>query len=204
MAVRFRLPKLAVYAVGFVPAVWLFGEGFADALGADPIATLERSLGLWAMRFLLASLAITPLRRLLRIDLLRYRRALGLLAFYYAALHLAAYGALDHGFDWGAILADIAKRPYVTLGMLSFCILAPLAITSNAAAIAWLGGKAWARLHCLVYIAAAAAALHFLLVVKSWPLEPLVYAALTVALLAYRARTLFPRGEAQRVARARS
>ena len=118
---------------------------------------------------------------------MRYRRALGLLAFYYAALHLAAYVALDHGFDWPAIGRDILKRPYVTIGMAAFVILVPLAATSNNAAIRRLGAKAWARLHRLVYVAALLAAAHFLLIVKSWPAEPLLYAAATVALLAARA-----------------
>lgn len=200
--VRFRLPKRAVYVLGFAPAVWLFSLGAADALGADPIATLERSLGLWAFRFLLACLAITPLRRILRLDLMRYRRALGLLAFYYALMHLAAYVALDHGFDWGAIFADVLKRPYVTLGMLALLILLPLAVTSNNAAIAKLGGKLWSRLHRLVYLGAIAAAAHFLLVVKSWPAEPVAYAAATAVLLAYRALALIPRKRLWPLARA--
>lgn len=185
-ATRWRFPKLAVYALGLAPAVWTLHLGLADQLGPEPIKALEQSLGLWSLRFLLACLFVTPLRRTVGIDLMRYRRALGLLAFYYAALHLLAYVALDHGFDWFAIWADIVKRPYVTIGMAGFVILIPLAATSNNAMIRRLGGKAWARLHRLVYVAAIAAAVHFLLIVKSWPLEPLVYAAITAALLAYR------------------
>ena len=181
-----RLPRLAVYAVGLIPAVWLVWLGLADRLGPEPIKALEQGLGLWSLRFLLACLAVTPLRRLAGVDLLRYRRALGLLAFYYAFLHLAAYVALDHGFDWPTVWADIVKRPYVTVGMASFVILVPLAATSNAAAIRRMGGKAWARLHRLVYLAALGAAAHFLLIVKSWPAEPLVYAGLTAALLLIR------------------
>lgn len=181
-----RLPKLAVYVIGFAPAVWTFYLGLIDQLGAEPIRTLEQSLGLWALRFLLASFAITPLRQLARIDLLRYRRALGLLAFYYAALHLAAYVALDHRLDLAAIWADILKRPYVTVGMLSFIIMIPLAITSNDAMIRRMGGQTWARLQRLVYLAVIGGAVHFLLVVKSWPMEPLVYAAIATLLLAYR------------------
>lgn len=185
-APRRHVPKLAVYVVGFVPAAWTVYLGVVDRLGPEPIRALEQGLGLWALRFLLACLAVTPLRRTMGIDLLRYRRALGLLAFYYAVLHLLAYVALDYGFDWRAIFADIVKRPYVTVGMASFAILVPLAATSNNAMIRRLGGKAWAKLHRLVYVAAIAAALHFLLIVKSWPLEPLAYAAVTAALLAVR------------------
>ncbi|MBY6241553.1 protein-methionine-sulfoxide reductase heme-binding subunit MsrQ [Methylosinus sp. Sm6] len=181
-----QLRRLAIYVVGLAPAASLFWLGVEDRLGPEPIRALEQGLGLWALRFLIACLAVTPLRRFAGVDLLRFRRALGLLAFSYAFLHLAAYVALDFGFDWAAVSADIVKRPYVTVGMASFAILAPLAATSNAAAIRRMGGKAWAKLHRLVYLAALAAAAHFLLVVKSWPAEPLVYAGLTAALLLTR------------------
>jgi sulfoxide reductase heme-binding subunit YedZ len=181
-----QVPKTAVYIVGFIPAVWLFYAGITDRLGADPMRYLEQGLGLWALRFLIASLTITPLRQLFNINLLRYRRALGLLAFYYAALHLVTYLVLDQGLDIAAIVADIVKRPYITIGMATFVILVPLAVTSNNAAIRRMGGHAWAKLHRLVYVAAIGAALHFVLVVKSWPPEPLVYAAIVAVLLGYR------------------
>lgn len=182
-----RIPVWPVYVLGFVPALAYFYLGVADQLGADPLNTLERALGLWALRFLVAGLAITPLRQTVGLNLLRFRRAVGLMAFYYAALHLTTYVVLDQGFDWAAIWADILKRPYITIGMASFVLLVPLAATSNNASIRRLGGEAWRRLHKLVYLAAAGAAAHFVLVVKSWPPEPLAYAAITAALLAYRA-----------------
>ena len=181
-----QVPKIAVYIAGFIPAVWLFYAGVTDQLGANPMRYLEQALGLWALRFLIGSLAITPLRQLLGINLLRYRRAIGLLAFYYAALHLITYLVLDQGLDLAAIWADIVKRPYITIGMATFVILVPLALTSNNAAIRRMGGQAWARLHRLVYLAAIGAVLHFVLVVKSWPPEPLVYAGIVAALLGYR------------------
>ncbi len=181
-----QVPKIAIYIVGFIPAFWLFYAGITDQLGADPMRYLEQGLGLWALRFLIATLTITPLRQLFNINLLRYRRALGLLAFYYAALHLLTYLVLDQGLDVAAIVADIVKRPYITIGMATFVILVPLAVTSNNAAIRRMGGQAWAKLHRLVYVAAIGAALHFLLVVKSWPPEPLVYAAIVAVLLGYR------------------
>jgi sulfoxide reductase heme-binding subunit YedZ len=194
-----QVPKIAVYIVGFIPAVWLFYEGVNDRLGADPMRYLEQALGLWALRFLIASLTVTPLRQLVSVNLLRYRRALGLLAFYYAALHLVTYLVLDQGLDFAAIWADIVKRPYITIGMATFVILVPLALTSNNAAIRRLGGQAWARLHRLVYLAAIGAALHFLLVVKSWPPEPLVYTAIVLALLGYRlVRSLAKRASPRR------
>lgn len=181
-----QVPKIAVYIVGFIPAVWLFYEGVNDRLGADPMRYLEQALGLWALRFLIATLTITPLRQLFGINLLRYRRAIGLLSFYYGFLHLTTYLVLDQGLDLEAIWADIVKRPYITIGMATFVILVPLAVTSNNASIRRLGGQAWARLHRLVYAAAIGAALHFILVVKSWPPEPLVYAAIVAVLLGYR------------------
>jgi len=194
-----QVPKILVYIIGFIPAVWLFHEGINDRLGADPMRYLEQALGLWALRFLIATLAVTPLRQLFSINLLRYRRALGLLAFYYALLHLLTYMVLDQGLDWAAIGADIVKRPYITIGMATFVILVPLALTSNNAAIRRMGGQAWARLHRLVYVAAIGAALHFILVVKSWPPEPLVYAAIVAALLGYRlVRSLGRRAEPRR------
>jgi sulfoxide reductase heme-binding subunit YedZ len=178
--------RRALYIFGLLPAVYTFYLGVSDQLGADPLRTLEQTLGLWALRFLIAALAVTPLRRLGGPNLIRYRRALGLLAFYYAALHLTTYLVLDQGLDLPAIWADIVKRPYITIGMLAFLLLVPLAVTSNGPMIRRLGAAAWQRLHRLVYVAAAAAALHFILLVKAWPLEPLVYAALVAVLLLFR------------------
>jgi sulfoxide reductase heme-binding subunit YedZ len=188
------VPRWAVYTLGLAPAAITFGLGLTDQLGADPLKTLERELGEWGLRFLIAGLAVTPLRQLAGVNLLRYRRALGLLAFYYAALHLIVYMVLDQRLDWAAIWADIVKRPYITVGMASFVLLVPLAATSSNAAIRHLGGQAWAQLHKLVYLAAAGAALHYVLLVKAWPTEPLVYAAIVATLLAYRALRPYLKG----------
>ena len=175
-----------LYLVGLIPAVWTFYLGVVDRLGADPMKVLERDLGEWALRFLILGLAITPLRRLTGISLLRYRRAIGLLAFIYAVLHLTVYLVLDQGLAWAAIWGDIVKRPFITVGMLAFLVLVPLAATSNSLMIRRLGGPAWQRLHRWVYLAAAAAAVHYVMVVKAWPPEPLVYAAIVAVLLGYR------------------
>lgn len=182
-----RIPLWPVYAVGLIPAVWTFYLGFTDQLGADPLRTLERTLGEWALRFLIAALLVTPLRQLAGVNLLRYRRQLGLLGFYYALLHLSTYLILDQGLDAAAIVADILKRPYITIGMAAFMLLVPLAVTSNNASIRKLGAKGWARLHRLAYAATALGALHFLMLVKAWPVEPLVYVAIVAALLGWRA-----------------
>lgn len=178
--------RRSIYIAGFIPAVWYFYLGLTDQLGADPQNVLERALGLWALRFLIAALAITPLRRVGGPNLIRYRRAIGLLAFYYATLHLTVYMVLDQGLDLSAIIADIIKRPYITVGMLAFLILLPLAVTSNNAMIRRLSGGTWQKLHRWVYVATAAAVIHFIMLVKAWPPEPLIYAALVVVLLLFR------------------
>jgi sulfoxide reductase heme-binding subunit YedZ len=200
-----RAPRILIYLLGFIPAVWWFELGLTDRLGADPMKALEHALGLWALRFLIASLAITPLRQLAGLNLFRYRRALGLLAFYYAVLHLSTYLVLDQGLDLSAIVADILKRLYITIGMAGFVILVPLAITSNNLAVRRLGAQAWNRLHRWVYLVAILAVLHFLLSVKSWPIEPLAYAALVAALLSYRlGRSLYRDWAAKAPARTRA
>jgi sulfoxide reductase heme-binding subunit YedZ len=179
-------PRWPLYMIGSIPGIWVFWLGLNDQLGADPVKTLEHTLGLWALRFVIASLAVTPIRRFGGPNLVRFRRALGLLAFFYACAHLSAYIIFDQGLDAHAIIADIVKRPYITIGMFAFAILVPLAITSNAAMIKRMGAAAWQRLHRWIYVAAIAAVVHFLMSVKSWPAEPLIYAAIVAALLLIR------------------
>lgn len=186
-------PDWPLYPLGFIPAIWLFVQAVTDNLGADPAKALERGLGEWALRLIILGLAITPLRQVAGINWVRYRRAIGLLAFFYVLLHLITYMVLDQGLDWVAIAADILRRPYITIGMLGFLLLLPLALTSTNAMIRRLGGARWRRLHRLVYPAAFAGAAHYLLLVKSWPLEPIIYAAIVVALLVWR---LVPVGKA--------
>ncbi len=181
-----RMVRPLIYVVGMIPAVWTFTLGLIDQLGADPLNTLERSLGLWALRFLVIGLAITPLRRLGGPNLTAYRRAVGLLAFIYATLHLTVYLVLDQGLDLNVIINDIVRRPYITVGMIGFLVLIPLAVTSNNALVKRMGAQAWRKLHRLVYLAAIAGALHFVLLVKAWPPEPLIYAAIITALLMFR------------------
>ncbi|MDI7865160.1 protein-methionine-sulfoxide reductase heme-binding subunit MsrQ [Rhizobiaceae bacterium n13] len=175
----------ALYAVGLAPAIWSFYLGATGSLGADPVKTFERSLGLWALRFIIATLAVSPLRELGGPNLIRYRRALGLLAFYYALMHFTAYMVLDQRLDLHAVIADIIKRPYITIGMASLVMLVPLALTSNSYSIRKLGHN-WNRLHKLVYLIAAGAALHFAMLVKVITLEPAIYIAIVALLLAYR------------------
>ena|SRR5271157_4560244 len=181
------LPRWPLYVIGAIPGIWIFWLALNDRLGADPVKTLEHMLGLWALRFIIASLAVTPIRRFGGPNLIRFRRALGLLAFFYACAHLLAYIIFDQGLDAHAIIADIIKRPYITIGMFAFAILVPLAVTSNAAMIKRMGAAAWQKLHRWVYVAAIAAVVHFLMSVKSWPAEPVIYAAIVAALLLIRA-----------------
>lgn len=186
---RIAWPKIinnALYVVGMMPAVWTFYLAITGQAGADPQKVLERTLGLWALRYLVIGLTISPLRRIGGPNLLRYRRTIGLLAFFYAALHVTVYIWLDQSLDIAAIVNDIIKRPYITIGMLSFLILVPLAITSNKTMIEKLGGSAWQKLHRWVYLASGAAALHFIMLVKAWPAEPLIYAGLVAGLLLFR------------------
>lgn len=175
----------ALYGIGFLPALWSFYLGSTGGLGADPVKEFEHRLGLWTLRFLILTLMVSPLREIFSINLLRYRRALGLLAFYYGVMHFSVYMILDQALDLNAVIADIVKRPFITIGMASLLILVPLAVTSNAWSIRRMG-RDWARLHRLIYVAAAGGAIHFILSVKSWPAEPVIYAAIVTVLLAWR------------------
>lgn len=166
---------------------WEVGNGTnIDALGADPVAAIEHALGLWALRLLLLTLAVTPLRQLLgRPELLRFRRLLGLWAFAYASLHFIAWLVLDLRGWWSQVFAEIAERPYITVGFAAWLLLLPLAVTSTRGWMRRLG-RNWGRLHRLVYAIAVLAVLHFWWVVKSDVREPLLYAAILALLLGWR------------------
>jgi sulfoxide reductase heme-binding subunit YedZ len=173
-------------ALGLLPALSLVVRALAGRLGANPIETVTHVTGEWTLRLLLATLAVTPARRLLGWSgLAPYRRTLGLLAFSYACLHFSTWLALDHFFDWRAIVDDVLERPYVTAGFAAFLCLVPLAITSSRAWVRRLGRR-WVALHRLVYAAAVLAVVHFLWLVKADVLEPLVYGAVLLGLLALR------------------
>ncbi len=180
-----RIPTWVVYVLGLVPLGFLVWGAIFGGLGPDPVKAIERGLGERGLQFLLASLAITPLRRL-GLNLLRFRRALGLLAFIYVALHLMAWVLLDMGLRWDEMLADLTKRPFVILGMVGFLAMIPLAATSWNGAIRRLGAAAWNRLHKLAYVAILAGTVHLALLSKVWTTEVLVYMGLTLGLLALR------------------
>lgn len=185
--------KALVHALALAPLalllwqVWLVANGTdIDALGADPVAEIEHRTGTWALRMLLVTLAITPLRQITGLAaFMRLRRMLGLYAFFYASLHLAAFLILDLRGWWTTVFEEILRRPYITLGFLAWLSLLPLAITSTKGWMRRLG-RTWARLHRLVYAAAVLAVLHFWWIVKSDLREPLIHAAILAALLGWR------------------
>jgi len=182
-----RVPPVGlIYAAGLVPAMWLWYLGLTGGLGPEPIRTLERELGLTGLQFLVAALAVTPLRRHTGINLMRFRRALGLLCFFYVVQHLGVWLFLDLA-DLRLIWADILKRPYVAVGMLGFLALLPLALTSTDRAVRRLGAERWRRLHRLTYGAVLLGLTHFAMVVKGFPVEPLAYGAAVAILLGLRA-----------------
>lgn len=179
--------KPLVFCVSLLPLVWLCWLAWQDRLGANPVETLSHRTGDWSLRFLLLTLAVTPLRRLSGWNwLLRFRRMLGLFAFFYVCLHLGVYLIFDQFFDPSAILEDIAKRPYITVGFAGFLLLIPLAATSTNGMIKRLG-RNWQRLHRLVYLIGMLGVVHYWWLVKADISEPLLYAGLLTMLLGYRA-----------------
>lgn len=176
-----------LWLLALTPAVVLLARALGNRLGANPVEELTLELGQWALRFLLLTLAATPVRRLTGwAVLLRHRRLLGLTAASYALMHLLVYAVLDQGLLWSQIVEDILKRPFITVGMAAFVLLLPLAATSFDAAIRRLGARRWQALHRLVYLATGLAVLHFWWKVKADTAEPAIYLAVFVLLLAAR------------------
>jgi sulfoxide reductase heme-binding subunit YedZ len=184
---RSRLIWLAVFIGCLWPLASLFWRFETDALGADPVETIIRTTGDWAIRFIVAGLLITPVRRIAGWHgLARFRRMIGLYAFFYASLHLTTYLVIDQGLDGHSILADILKRPYITIGMLTITILIPLAATSTDGMARRLGGVRWRALHRAVYAAAVLAVIHYYLLVKLDITWPVIYGTILAVSLAWR------------------
>lgn len=180
--------KAVLFALCLLPFGLYLQRWFDDALGANPIEAITRASGDWTLRFLLITLAVTPLRRLTGLNwLLRLRRMLGLFAFFYASLHFTTYLWLDQFFDLQAIAKDILKRPFITVGFAAFVLLIPLAATSTHAAMRRLGGRRWQALHRSVYAIAILGVVHYWWLVKADIREPLLYAAILALLLGLRA-----------------
>jgi sulfoxide reductase heme-binding subunit YedZ len=185
---RIAALKVLLFVVCLLPLGLLAWEATHDALGANPIEAGTRRLGDWTLNFLLITLTVTPLRRLSGWNwLLRLRRMLGLFTFFYACLHVTSYVWLDQFFDWTEIATDIVKRPFITAGFVAFCLLVPLAATSNNAMVRRLGGRRWQALHRSVYLIAVLGVLHYAWMVKRDLALPLIYAAIAALLLGVRA-----------------
>lgn len=206
-----RALKVMVFLLCLGPLAVLVGKGFYNLLGANPVDVITRTTGHWTLTFLLVTLSVSPARKLLRMPwLIRFRRMLGLFAFFYGTLHLMTYVWLDKFFNVPEMLHDIAKRRFITAGMTAWFLLLPLALTSTAGWIRRLGGKRWQNLHRLIYFSAIAAVIHFIWLVKADLRRPLTYGAVLAVLLAYRigawainrARASVPlaRAEAEQVA----
>lgn len=180
------MPSLLVYPLGFAPGVWLFYRAVNNQLGPDPLRVLENGLGEWALQFLIAGLVITPLMRFGRINLIKYRRALGLVGFGYVVAHFLTYLLLDQQLDFDEIINDVIKRPYITIGVGAFLLLFALAVTSNKLSIRRLGAAGWKKLHLIVYPAVILGAVHYVMITKIWEPEAIAYLAAAVALVSLR------------------
>jgi sulfoxide reductase heme-binding subunit YedZ len=181
------LIKPTLFVISLVPLAVLIQKGLNNDLGANPVETINRFTGDWVLRFLLVTLAVTPLRRLFGWNaLLRYRRMLGLFAFFYVCLHFLSYAWLDQNFAIPDIIKDVAKRPYITVGFACFLMLIPLAATSTNAMIRRMGARRWQALHRLVYLVGVGGIVHFLWLVKSDLREPLIYGVILAVLLGFR------------------
>ncbi len=183
-----RPDKILVFLLGLAPLLWLGWRAFNGRLTANPIEFITHYTGDWTLRFLIFTLFITPLRRVLnRPKLIQYRRMVGLFAFFYATLHFLTYLVVDKFFDWNEILTDIGKRTYITVGFAALLLLTALAITSTAGWIRRLGGRRWQLLHRLIYVAVVAGVVHYYWSVKSDVRDPVFYGMLAALLLGYRA-----------------
>jgi methionine sulfoxide reductase heme-binding subunit len=195
--------KLAVFPVCLIPLAYLALAAYQGNLGANPLEVITHTTGDWTIRFLLITLSITPLRQLSKqYWLLQYRRMLGLFAFFYGTLHLTTYLWFDKFFHWHAILDDVGRRKFITVGFLGFVLMIPLAITSTRGMIRRLG-KRWTAIHRLIYVSATAGVIHYYWLVKADHRLPLTYGAILVVLLAYRlAKWAAPKLAAARAATA--
>lgn len=180
-----KVPTWSVYLLGTLPFLWLAYETLTGRIGADPVRGIEWGLGLWALRLLLATLAVTPLRAM-GLNLMRFRRQIGLVAFAYVVLHFASWITIDMGLRWSQIAGDLVKRWYIVIGMGALLLLIPLAVTSNNASIRRMGAKGWNQLHKLTYPATILAVTHFLMVGKVTTGQQYLYAAILAGLMLWR------------------
>ena len=187
LTVDVKFARFLVFVNALVPLALLLWDGYHHRLGANPPEFATRATGVLALVFILITLLVTPLRKLTGANwLAKFRRMLGLYAFFYAGLHLLAYSLFDKAFAVSEILRDVAARPFIAVGMASFLLLIPLAVTSTSGMIRRLGGRRWARLHKLTYVAAVGGVVHYWMLVKADASVPLAFAAALAVLLGYR------------------
>ncbi|MFU1478533.1 protein-methionine-sulfoxide reductase heme-binding subunit MsrQ [Roseovarius sp. C7] len=191
-----RIPAWPAYPLSFAYVGWLIWQGATGGLGVEPVVALQRALGEVALYLLMAGLAVTPARRHLGLNLLKFRRAIGLSCFIFVVAHFLAWAVLDLQ-SLGRVWAEIVKRPYITVGMAGFALLIPLALTSNNWSIRRLGRR-WRQLHRLTYAAAILGAVHYLMLVKGFQIRPLIFLAVILLLLALRLRPATLRARFQR------
>lgn len=179
------VPPWALYIVGAAWAAWLFYLGATGGLGVEPIEALEHEYGEIALQLVILGLVVTPLRQIAGINALKFRRAIGVVAFFYVLAHFLVWALLDVQ-SLSRVWADIVDRPYITIGMAGFALLIPLAVTSNNLSVRRMGAVAWRKLHKLVYPAALLGAVHYVWLAKGFQLEPMIYLAVVLGLLALR------------------
>lgn len=190
------IPKWVVYLVGALPGIYIVVgvalaltgtyDLFGDSLGIDPAKTIEHWLGELALQFFIATMLISTLRNYFKLKLIKFRRPLGLLTFFYVVLHLGVWLGLDLQFRWAEIWSDILKRPYITIGMIGFVMMIPMACTSNNKAIKKLGPVVWQKIHKMAYPAVVLGGIHYVMVQKVWETEPLVYLTIILTLIGLR------------------
>ena len=195
------IPTWVIYVLGALPGLYIIGgviltfqgrDVFGSSLGIDPTKTIEHWLGELAIQFFIATMAISVLRDRFRLKLIKWRRPLGLLTFFYVCLHFGVWLVLDLQFFWGEIWKDISKRPYITIGMVALLIMIPMALTSNNKAIKALGPLRWQKIHKLAYPAVLLGGVHYVMMQKTWDPEALIYLGVIVLLLALRGKRLLP------------
>ena len=182
-----KFNKLLIFLNALIPLALLAYDGFRGQLGANPVEFFIRTTGVLTLTFLLITLAVTPLRKLLNWnEAIKYRRMLGLFAFFYGCLHLSSYFIFDRGLSLKSTVADVVERPFITVGMAAYLMMVPLAVTSTKGMVKRLGGKRWQRLHRLIYLIAPLGAIHFYMLVKSDVFYPAIFGLVAAVLLIYR------------------
>ena len=185
-----KIPVWIIYLLGFAPFIFVFVLSLSNKVGPDPLRVLEHKTGIWSLNYLIFVLSISLFENLIKLKLLRFRRCLGLLAFYYSFIHLMIYLILDRQLNFFEIFNDIIKRPYIFFGFLAFIFFLPLVFTSNNFSKNFFGIKSWLKIHTLVYLIAIFSIIHYILLVKSWPIQPIILSFLVILLITLRLKKI--------------